>query len=168
MVRSIATGLVLAAAVAVAGCAAAPKAPSGPAESKAADHDEVLTPEQVLTPEEADALLASAEEEIATSLGVAVREPAAAPAAPTPPAPAQPPDAPSARPADRTGAGKEAETLSAQEPACTRACRALAAMQRAASRLCALAGDGDPRCAAAQARLGAARAIVRRSCPDCP
>jgi hypothetical protein len=59
----------------------------------------------------------------------------------------------------------EAERLGTDR--CTRACRALASMERSAERLCALAGDGDHRCRSAQERLEAARRLVAVTCPRC-
>lgn len=50
---------------------------------------------------------------------------------------------------------------------CSRACRALASMERSADRLCELAGDGDGRCRSAKQRVEAARDLVTRSCPAC-
>lgn len=48
---------------------------------------------------------------------------------------------------------------------CAVACRALASMQRAADRLCAL--DPGPRCAAARAKVADATDRVRAACPEC-
>src|SRR5262245_46321805 len=58
-------------------------------------------------------------------------------------------------------------TKSAQERRCTTACRALASMDRAANKVCDLAGSEDSRCDGARTRLSAARDLVRRSCPTC-
>ena len=73
------------------------------------------------------------------------------------------PVAPQAQPApyaDRT-------TKSTQERRCTTACRALASMDRAATKVCDLAGSEDRRCDGARTRFSAARDLVRRSCPTC-
>ena len=50
---------------------------------------------------------------------------------------------------------------------CSRACKALASMERAADGLCELAGDGDERCQSARVRVQSARELVRRTCPSC-
>ncbi len=50
---------------------------------------------------------------------------------------------------------------------CTRACKALASMQRSASQLCELAGGDDDRCKSAQLRVDAADRLVRQSCESC-
>jgi hypothetical protein len=53
---------------------------------------------------------------------------------------------------------------------CAAACRALASMQRATERLCALADGADDRrrCDDAKTRLVAARDRVRSACGGCP
>jgi MYXO-CTERM domain-containing protein len=48
---------------------------------------------------------------------------------------------------------------------CAVACQALASMQRAVDRLCAL--DPGPRCTAAQAKTREAQRRVREACPEC-
>jgi hypothetical protein len=50
---------------------------------------------------------------------------------------------------------------------CSRACRALGSMDRAAERLCELTGNGDERCESARGRVEAARGLVARSCDRC-
>ena len=50
---------------------------------------------------------------------------------------------------------------------CSRACRALASMQRSADRLCSLAGEDDPQCENVRHRVRAARRLVRQWCSDC-
>ena len=50
---------------------------------------------------------------------------------------------------------------------CVTACRALGSMNRAAGRLCGLAGGEDARCQRAEKRVGSARKLVRRACPSC-
>jgi hypothetical protein len=50
---------------------------------------------------------------------------------------------------------------------CEVACDAFGSMQRAAGRLCELAGPDDPRCVRAGERLERARSLVRSSCPSC-
>jgi hypothetical protein len=54
-----------------------------------------------------------------------------------------------------------------QNDACTPACRALASMERAATHLCDLAGESDPRCEGARARVSRASERVRNGCPSC-
>jgi len=69
------------------------------------------------------------------------------------------------------GAGEGAAQQKALEReeggACHTACRALASMERSATHLCELTGDGDPRCGDARSRLSAASAKVKASCPMC-
>ena len=60
-----------------------------------------------------------------------------------------------------------AEEARAEADRCTRACRALASMERSSERLCTLTGDGDERCRGAQHRLEAARRLVAEACPRC-
>jgi MYXO-CTERM domain-containing protein len=48
---------------------------------------------------------------------------------------------------------------------CAVACPALASMQRAADRICAL--DPGPRCDAARAKVRDARRMVEQACPEC-
>jgi hypothetical protein len=50
---------------------------------------------------------------------------------------------------------------------CATACQAFASMQRAAGRLCALAGEDDVRCERAMARVARAAELVRSACPEC-
>ena len=50
---------------------------------------------------------------------------------------------------------------------CATACQAFASMQRAAGRLCALAGEDDVRCERAMARVAHAAELVRSACPEC-
>ena len=76
---------------------------------------------------------------------------APAPAAAAPP----PPVAAAAEPAPEPGAGS----------ACDLACRALSSMRRSAERICSIAGDGDPRCSRARARVE--DAIGRMSRASC-
>lgn len=73
------------------------------------------------------------------------------------------PAAPQAQPAPYT----DRSTKSTQERRCTTACRALASMDRAANKVCDLAGSDDSRCNGARTRVSSARDLVRRSCPTC-
>ncbi len=50
---------------------------------------------------------------------------------------------------------------------CSLACSALASMNRAVSRLCALAGEGDRRCEDGRSRERSATQRVHASCPSC-
>ncbi len=50
---------------------------------------------------------------------------------------------------------------------CHSVCRALASMQRSASRLCELTGGDDPRCDDVRGRVEQARQLVLDACPSC-
>jgi hypothetical protein len=50
---------------------------------------------------------------------------------------------------------------------CTRACKALASMQRAADQLCELDGESSDRCRSVRARVRSARHLVQSTCPTC-
>ena len=81
-----------------------------------------------------------------------------------------PPPAPASQPEDsHAGAPVPAEPLRANRSVdrCTRACRALGSMQRAANRLCELTGEDDSRCERVRERVDEARTTVRASCPRC-
>ena len=98
------------------------------------------------------------------------RSPSAVPGTVAPPAsptvlraePAAAPDEDS----DRAAPSSRADA-SVQLHRCRIACGALASMQRAAHRLCELAGDDDARCTMARYRLAFARVFVYRRCPVC-
>src|SRR5262249_46308294 len=78
-------------------------------------------------------------------------------------------EAPPARKAESGPASPEAPGragLASGDP-CFTACRALASMERAATHLCELTGDGDTRCSNARTRVKTAPARVRSSCPVC-
>jgi hypothetical protein len=62
--------------------------------------------------------------------------------------------------------GQPGATPLSEGDACTIACQALASMQRAASHLCELAGEGE-RCDAAKARVQTASDRVQQACPGC-
>lgn len=106
-------------------------------------------------------------------VGAAAGRPAAAgQTAPTTPSPAPEP-APAAAPpppaeSEATGAAAPATppTFEASDP-CFTACRALASMERAASHLCGLTGEEDPRCDGAKGRVRNATERVRAGCPSC-
>ena len=69
--------------------------------------------------------------------------------------PADPEDTASAETASPEGSGD----------ACDLACRALSSMRRSADRICAIAGDDDPRCTHARARVeDASSRVARASC----
>jgi hypothetical protein len=57
--------------------------------------------------------------------------------------------------------------LQSKKDRCTRACKALASMQRAADQLCELDGESSPRCKSVRARVRSARHLVRSTCPTC-
>jgi hypothetical protein len=82
-------------------------------------------------------------------------------------------EAPSApaetRQASRAEFARAQAELEAAQGDCEAACRALASMQRATERLCALAGEPDDRrrCEDARKRLLAARDRVRSACGEC-
>ncbi|MBI4703471.1 MAG: hypothetical protein HY744_20360 [Deltaproteobacteria bacterium] len=101
-------------------------------------------------------------EDRAAPAGRAYAGPPAQRAAPA--APAEPPS-PAAEARPEAAAGSDARDE--REDRCALACRALASMERAAGRLCALAGDADARCASMRARVGAATELVRGACPRC-
>jgi hypothetical protein len=92
--------------------------------------------------------------------------PGEAPFTPTPEAPAQPAEARQASSAELARAQAD---LEAAQGDCAAACRALASMQHATERLCALAGEPDDRrrCEDAKKRLLAARDRVRSACGEC-
>jgi hypothetical protein len=161
---STSTSALLAAlvALAAAGCGAAepPQAKvSGGATSPFTDADSAL------------AELSRAESEISSLLGPA---PASQAVAPVPPAasaaPAEPgPQGPTAV-VQAEATSKRAEHVSDQPAtdACSIACRALASMDRAATHLCGLAGEGDPSCTGARARVKNATDRVSARCPCTP
>lgn len=81
------------------------------------------------------------------------------------------PPAPPDRSADTPGPDKPRkapgdEKASGAAP-CDIACVALASMERAATYLCRLAGEGDPRCPAARGRVRAARDRVQAAACPC-
>lgn len=53
------------------------------------------------------------------------------------------------------------------EDPCATACKALASMTSAASRLCDIAGQGDDRCTNAKTRVQKATSRVHAACPAC-
>jgi hypothetical protein len=77
---------------------------------------------------------------------------------------------PTAAPPSTAGRADKREEAPRQPVAsdpCSTACSALASMERAASHLCNLTGDGDARCQSARTRTQSAAARVRASCPSC-
>jgi hypothetical protein len=83
--------------------------------------------------------------------------------------PAAKPKKSDARPADGAGAAAPAPLPTAPAPdtgsACDLACQALSSMRRSADRICAIAGESDPRCARARARVeDAVGRVSRASC----
>jgi hypothetical protein len=85
-------------------------------------------------------------------------------AAPEPaPSPAPPPPESEAV---RAAAPASPPSFEASNP-CATACRALASMERAASHLCGLTGEEDPRCDGAKVRVRNATERVRAGCPSC-
>lgn len=85
----------------------------------------------------------------------------------SPPAPAPAP-APAAPPSEAEPGAAQAPpvALETSDP-CFTACRALASMERAASHLCGLTGEEDPRCDGAKVRVRNATERVRAGCPSC-
>ena len=76
------------------------------------------------------------------------------------------------RPADTAGAAAESPVLPpAPEPdsgsACDLACNALSSMRRSADRICSIAGESNPRCARARARVEDANGRVSRASCAC-
>jgi hypothetical protein len=91
-----------------------------------------------------------------------------APAPEGPPKPSKP--KPRAPPADEKrpdASPPRAPTGRATTTSCDAACQALASMQRAAAYLCRLAGQQDPRCERAAARVRTASDRVATSCGSC-
>ncbi|WP_170319919.1 hypothetical protein [Polyangium spumosum] len=140
--------------VAPAGAAAEPEPPPPPTAP-------VTSKEELSSPEAAEAELLRAETALFGAMPVtgdmrvaeagagadaeqkAPRKPAATPAQPSP------------------------LSASGGASACEGACRAYSSMQRAASRLCELAGKEDARCAAAQGKVERATERLKASCPAC-
>lgn len=142
------------------------------------------------TLDDAQAQLASAERSIFGAFGQYKLEPqggfatppgattqASNPAAPTTTdRPPPPPMHDAAKPAPEgearamSGGGDSAAqgaTMSASSSPCETACRALASMNRAATHICALAGDDSDSCTNARERVRAATERVRQSCSEC-
>ncbi len=117
------------------------------------------------TATEAAAVFDDAEQELGAALrGKAAPPPTGADAFEAPePLPAQP-SPPDPRPASES---PQPETRLAAESPCTKACRALASMRRAADRLCELTGEGDERCQDVRDRVKVARKRVQSRCPAC-
>lgn len=112
------------------------------------------------SPDEAEAVFAEAEKELGDLF--ANEAPAHTYGQPQPSAgltPSAPPPA--------AGDAKSTDRQSREMSRCTRACKALASMQRAADRLCELTGEADDRCTGVRARVDAARAVVEQSCKSC-
>jgi hypothetical protein len=82
------------------------------------------------------------------------------PAGPITPAPVPAPTLPVGEQPAQQGAYGAADR-------CATACQAFASMQRAAGRLCGLAGEDDPRCERAMGRVARAAELVRNACPEC-
>jgi len=77
-------------------------------------------------------------------------------------------DTPTAKkPATPMAAGGASPSPVSVSNPCEGACRAYGSMQRAASRLCELAGKEDDRCMAAQGRVDRATERLKASCPMC-
>lgn len=114
------------------------------------------------TVSEAEAALDAAEKELGDMILIAGAAPV--PAAPVPGSPVAEP-----RPSPAPNENRPQVEFShlAKADRCSRACHALASMQRAAERLCELAGEGDTRCKSARSRVTAARDVVQAACPDC-
>jgi hypothetical protein len=122
---------------------------------------------------DADSALAElnrAEGEISSLLGPTPAQGAA----PPPEATAAASATPALQPADGPLAGqqkpeaRQQATALGEGPApdaCSIACRALASMERAASHLCGLSGEGDPSCTNARERVKTATDRVSARCP---
>jgi hypothetical protein len=67
-----------------------------------------------------------------------------------------PPDQPPPAPGQQAGRG-----------ACDTACNALGSMERSATYVCRLTGEGDPRCRTAQERARAARTKIEKAACNC-
>ena len=100
-------------------------------------------------------------------VGMAQPSARAAPETESPPAPAPAPAAPPSE-AEPTPSAAPAPPLAVEtSDPCFTACRALASMERAASHLCGLTGEEDPRCDGAKVRVRNATERVRAGCPSC-
>ena len=95
---------------------------------------------------------------------------AAPPTAQKRPAAADSALAPAAPPAEAEASPSAVQpappVFEASDP-CFTACRELASMERAASHLCGLTGEQDPRCDGAKVRVRNATERVRAGCPSC-
>lgn len=150
--------------LAATGCASpAGKAPEAPAAGAPTEEAGDVDEDAATSIDGAAAELARAESQVLAALGTAdgdrghslppFAEPGEAPDG-QPPPPAQAP------------AGREAYSATAADR-CNVACRALESMQRAAERLCSIAGEDDARCQRADHRVSYATDLVRRSCASC-
>jgi hypothetical protein len=74
---------------------------------------------------------------------------------------------PRAEPGGAPSAPSEQQGGYAATDRCVTACQAFASMQRAAGRLCGLAGEDDPRCSRALGRVAHAAELIRSACPEC-
>jgi hypothetical protein len=150
----------------------APKADSPGAPGFAAPGFGAPEAEQAATVDEALLALDRAEQRLSSMLGGAPAE-----AGSSGPPWAEPPQQPvgplgpgsEPRPAPAPPLGERPAPQGAYGAAdrCATACQAFASMQRAAGRLCGLAGEDDPRCERAMARVARAAELVRNACPEC-
>jgi len=160
----LATALVLLSACAAkpameAGAPAQP-APAGvtseePAAEPGADDDTMA----VMTLDDAAASFEQAELQLTELLRLAAAPPTGPDAGDETPGEAETPGRPApARRLNEHGDGPDR---------CLSACRALASMQRSATRLCELTGEEDPRCEDVRDRVERARQLVLDACPSC-
>ena len=141
----------------MAGCAAPPQA-------RAPEDDSTVTGDSVLedSVDDASAALDQAERDLQSVVLAFGDDDAGGDRSET--APAAPPPAPAA---GGTSDIDESRSARKRPDRCVTACRALGSMNRAAGRLCGLAGGEDARCQRAEKRVGSARKLVRRACPSC-
>jgi hypothetical protein len=137
-------GILLLGGIAAAGCSSQPTPKVGS--------------EPPANVEEAERTLSDAENDLNATLFEGGAQPSPEESRDVSPSPPAPPGEPQPM--------AEADSERRQQR-CTRACKALASMERAADGLCELTGDGDDRCESARERLRAARELVRRTCSVC-
>lgn len=163
-----------------------PACGGGPAATGGADAKTAAPPEMAVprTLDDAQAQLASAEQSVFGAFGQykleqqggfatppgSVTQPSGVPAPTATERMAPPPyDHKDAEERGRPGGDAAAQSagMGASSSPCETACRALASMNRAATHICALAGDESDSCTNARERVRAATERVRQSCSEC-
>lgn len=164
--RAIRSALALAVTALTASCATSStnRAAEPRAASESASAEPPATIEQALT--ELERAEGSFNQAIAV-LSPMQDSAAGSPPSPSPTATRQPTEAAPTLEAPSSKVEPRTATQGAHQDPCSTACRALASMERATEHLCALAGDGDPRCENARSRVRGADERVRATCPAC-